>query len=157
MIWFKTLLGNKYTWVFIIIALIVAYYNIRILSLNSNINDKTSEYNILYKTHTELNSRYDKLVIDLNQSLETNKRNIETLKTIKINFDEMLNIKNLQGTAKDNEIKILMNTIKDLKSLPNPDYANSDTIEVNECIVKITSGGGEYEKQKLIDISNIGN
>jgi len=156
MIWIKTLLMNKYTWILLIIVSIVLFYNVKIMGLNSELNTRTVQYNKLYKNYTTLSGQYDKLEIDLNQTIETNNNNIRTLNAYKIDFAKIQQVAVLQNDTCNADIEILLQTINDLKTLPKPDYSETGSINVEECIVMITDGGDEYAKQKLIDISNIG-
>ena len=149
-----SVLTNKFTYLALAIIAIVGYYNIKIIDMQVTYNLQVAKYNTLYTDHMTLDNQYKKVKNNLRSMTKTNDDNIIVIERYKADLEKAKEISNIQNDAKDKEILSLLETVRNLRELPSPDYNQS--IMVKDCAVQISEGGTEYEKQKLNNISNIG-
>lgn len=150
------LLKNKLTYFVLAIVAIIAFYNIKIIGMESAYNTKVSEYNKLDKRYTTLKGSHNQLKIDLKSTIKTNNENIQKISQYEVDNRKLRESYNLIANSKNKEIASLIKTIKSLRELPPVKYDQNDTITVQDCKVQITDGRTEYEIEKLNAISRIG-
>jgi len=144
-----TTLKSKYLIFALILAGVLAYYNIQIMSYKNDILDYKSNISELNIKYTDISNKRDLLEFQLDNLITTNSKNILKCKSYRYHTQDTISQYKEQINNKSKQINRLISTINRLRSLPKP--KTKSTIVVKDC--KIYKGASDEYLQKL---SNIG-